>query len=412
MAREAGPPGTTALDPAAPGRAVFLWFAAWAGVCVACIYLCQPLLHAIGADLGLSDREASFIATSIQMGYGVGIFVLVPLGDFLPRRTLVLVKTALLALATFACALSPTLGPLAAASFFVGVFATSAQDLVPVAADLAPAAQRGRYVGRVMSGLILGILLSRTLAGWVAGAFGWRAVFVVGTGAVAASLATMLRFFPALSRGVARGSIASVYSSMAGLLREHPALRVTVLRHGLMAFSFSAFWSNLAFYLSGPPHHWTPPQIGLMGLAGAAGVLGSTIAGRLADERGPLFTIRIATLVASGAFLAMGALGSRPIALVAGTVLFDVAVQASLVSHQSLVYGLDPNARARLNGIFVSSLFLFFSLGSFLGAIVWSHWGWFALMGVAVVACALSFALSFVKGRGGAGAPSPAQPGR
>ncbi|HEU4538198.1 MAG TPA: MFS transporter [Polyangiaceae bacterium] len=396
MASEAAPPGAPPPGPAAPPRGVFLWFAAWAGVCVACIYFCQPLLHVIGVDLGLSDREASFVATSTQVGYGVGIFVLIPLGDFLPRRRLVLAKTALLALAALGCALSPALGPLAAASFFVGVCATSAQDLVPVVADLAPAAQRGRYVGRIMSGLILGILLSRTFAGWVAGAFGWRAVFVAGAVAVAASFATMLRYFPALGAAPARGSFASVYTSMAGLLRRHPDLRLTVLRHGLMAFSFSAFWTNLAFFLSGPPHHWTAPHIGLMGLAGAAGVLGSSVAGRLADERGPLFAVKIATVVASASFFAMGSLGAHAAALVAGAVLFDAAVQASLISHQSLVYGLDPSARARLNGIFVSSLFLFFSLGSFFGAVVWSHRGWFALMACAGVACALSFALSFV----------------
>ncbi|HEU4410742.1 MAG TPA: MFS transporter [Polyangiaceae bacterium] len=384
----------TPAETAAPRPRVFVWFAAWAGVCVACIYLCQPILRAIGAELGLSDRRASLVATATQVGYGVGIFTLVPLGDFAPRRRLVLTKTTLLALAAVGCALSPSLPLLALASFFVGVFATSAQDLVPIAADLAPAERRGRSVGYVMSGLMLGILLSRTLAGWVAGARGWRAVFFVGAAAVAASLATMLRAFPALPPRPGRGSAWSAYGSMAGLLRRHPALRVAVLRHGLLAFGFSAFWTNLAFFLSGPPYRWAPPQIGLMGLAGAAGVLASTVAGRLADERGPLFAIRIATLVAAGSFLMMGALGTRAGALIAGTVVFDVAVQASLVSHQSLIYGLDPGARARINGIFVSSLFLFFSLGSSLGALVWSRWGWFALMACAGAASALAFLLT------------------
>jgi predicted MFS family arabinose efflux permease len=378
----------------APSPRTFFLFSVWAGVCVACIYFCQPLLHAIGAELGLDDRAASLVATATQVGYGVGIFTLVPLGDFVGRRGLVLAKMALLALATAGCALAPSLGPLAGASFFVGVFATTAQDLVPIAADLAPEARRGRYVGRVMSGLILGILLSRTLAGWIAGAWGWRAVFVAGAVAVAASFATVLAFFPALPPRPRRGSLGSVYGSMAGLLRRHPALRLSVVRHGLMGLSFSAFWTTLAFFLSGPPHRWSPPQIGMMGLAGAAGVLASSVAGRLADERGPLFAIEIATLVAAGSFLLMGAFGSSALALIAGTVVFDVAVQTSLVSHQSLVYGLDPGARARLNGIFVSALFVFFSLGSFVSALVWTRWGWFAVMGCACAASALAYLLA------------------
>lgn len=385
---------TDDLD-APPPRQTFFWFAVWAGVAVGCIYLCQPLLREIGADLGLSDRRASLVATATQVGYGVGIFTLVPLGDFVPRRRLVLVKMALLALAALGCALSHSLVPLAVASFFVGVFATSAQDLVPIVADLAPASTRGRYLGYVMSGLMLGILLSRTLAGWVAGARGWRAVFAVGAAAVAASFATMLRAFPALPPRPARGSIAQVYSSMVALLREHAALRVSVLRHGLVALVFSAFWTNLAFFLSGEPYRWAPPQIGLMGLAGAAGVLASPVAGRLSDERGPLFAIKIATLVAAASFALMGLFGTNAVALVLGAVAFDFGVQSSLVSHQAIVYGLDPAARARINGIFVSSLFLFFSLGSSLGALVWSHRGWPALMACAGAASALAFLLTY-----------------
>ena len=381
----------------APSFTTFFWFAVWAGITVACIYLCQPLLHAIGQELHLSDREASLIATATQVGYGVGIFTLVPLGDFFSRRRLIQVKCVLLALATLACSFAHTLPLLAAASFFVGIFATTAQDIVPIAAELAPPDRRGRYVSYVMSGLILGILLSRTLSGWIAGLAGWRTVFVAGSGAVLGCLVTTFFFFPELPAREGKRSIGAVYASMLGLLREHPLLRLSVLRHGLMGFSFSAFWTTLAFFLSQPPYEWSPPKIGMMGLAGAAGVLGSTVAGRLADERGPLFAIRIATVTAFVSFAVMGLFGTRTLVLVGGTVLFDVAVQMSLVSHQSIVYGLDPNARARLNGIFVSVLFLCFSLGSLCAGTLWSRWGWGAVMGTACIATAISFALTLVR---------------
>ncbi len=374
----------------------FLWFALWTGVSAACIYVCQPLLHTIGAELALTDQRAGLIATATQVGYGLGIFTLVPLGDFLPRRRLVVTKLLLLATATVACAVSPSLTTLVVASFFVGVFATTAQDLVPIAAELAPPLQRGRYVGYVMSGLMLGILLSRTASGWIAGAWGWRAAFVAGGGAALVCAATTMLFFPALAPRAHAGSIARVYGSMLVLLRAHPTLRVSVVRHGAMGFAFSAFWTTIAFFLSGPPYGWSAPQIGAMGLAGAAGVVASTLAGRLADARGPLFAIRIATIVGAASFAAMGAAGTSAFVLITGTVLFDVAVQSSLVSHQSIIYALDPTARARINGIFVSALFLCFSIGSLVSAFVWSRWGWGAVMGAACAACAASFALTFV----------------
>lgn len=383
-----------------PSFSTFLWLAAWTGISVACIYLCQPLLHAIGTELHLGDREASLVATATQIGYALGIFTLVPLGDFFDRRRLVRTKLVLLALATLACAFAPSLTLLAAASFLVGVFATTAQDIVPIAADLAPPAQRGRYVGYVMSGLILGILLSRTLSGWIAGLAGWRAVFLAGGGAVLFCLGSTFVSFPALPDRADRRSIASVYASMLVLLREHPMLRVAIARHGMMGLSFSAFWTTLAFFLSRPPYAWSPSRIGMMGLAGAAGVLGSSIAGRLADERGPLFAIRIATVTALASFAAMGLFSSSVIVLVVGTVLFDVAVQMSLVSHQSIVYGLDPTARARLNGIFVSAMFCCFSLGSLVAGMLWSRWGWSAVMGMACVATGIAFTLT------AAGAPA------
>ena len=381
----------------APSFSTFFWFAVWAGITVACIYLCQPLLHAIGQELHLSDREASLVATATQVGYGVGIFTLVPLGDFFSRRRLIQVKCVLLAFATFACSLAHTLPLLAAASFMVGVFATIAQDIIPIAAELAPAAKRGRYLSYVMSGLILGILLSRTLAGLIAGLGSWRTVFVAGGGAVLFCLVTTFFSFPVLPERTDRRSIVGVYASMLGLLREQPLLRLSVLRHGLMGLAFSAFWTTLAFFLSKPPYEWSPPKIGMMGLAGAAGVLGSTLAGRLADERGPLFGIRVATVTAFVSFAAMGLFGSSTLVLVGGTVLFDLAIQMSLVSHQSIVYGLDPNARARLNGIFVSVLFLCFSLGSLCAGALWARWGWGAVMGMACIATAISFALTLVR---------------
>lgn len=381
----------------APSRWTLFWLAQWAGLTVACIYFSQPLLHALGQEFTVPDDRMGLVSTVTQAGYGLGIFLLVPLGDYLPTHLLVRTKMALLAAATLGCSLSPGFGVLLATSFVVGVFATTAQDLVPVAADIAPEERRGQFVGLVMTGLMLGILLSRTVSGIVGDSLGWRRVFQLGSIAIALSFVASWFAFPAVPPKPHQGSVTSVYASMVTLLRRHPLLRLAVVRHGLLGMAFSAFWTNLSFFLSDPPYGWDSSRIGLMGLAGAGGALATTFMGRLTDVRGPLFGIRIATVLAFVSFLAMAVWrhGAGPI--IAATVTFDFGVQSSLVSHQSIIYGLDPAARGRINGIFVTALFVFFAIGSALSARIWALAGWTGVMAFCCASALGAFALTFVR---------------
>lgn len=382
----------------APSPKIYAWFAVWSGLCVAAIYFCQPLLHLFAHEFGVSDHEASLVATSTQIGYGVGMLFLLPLGDFYDRKRLVLLKLALLTAALLLNAFAPNLHVMIAASFLIGLFATVAQDVLPVAADLAPDAKRAQYVGFVMTGLMSGILLSRTASGVIASWQGWRAVFVVGAAATVFCFVTSMRAFPVLPVRE-RGSIASIYASMWTILRRHPALGLTLLRHGVLSMAFSGFWTCLSFFLSGEPYGWDSSRIGMMGLAGAAGALSTSFVGTISDRRGPHFMIRTGALLALLSFAAMGAFSSSVLVLIAGVLLFDLGVQSSLISHQAIVYSLDPQARGRINGIFVCSIFVFFALGSFFSGVVWSSYGWTGLMTASAACACLTLVLSFVKTR-------------
>jgi predicted MFS family arabinose efflux permease len=383
--------------PPVPSRWTFFWLAQWAGLAVACIYFSQPLLHALGAEFTVPDDRMGLVSTVTQAGYGLGIFLLVPLGDFLPTRRLVRTKLALLAAATLGCSLSPGFGALLLTSFLVGVFATTAQDLVPLAADIAPDERRGQYVGLVMTGLMLGILLSRTVSGIVGDSLGWRRVFQLGAAAIAVSFVASWFAFPAVPPKPPQGHLATAYTSMVTLLRRHARLRLAVVRHGLLGMAFSAFWTNLSFFLSDPPFGWDASRIGLMGLAGAGGALATTFMGRLTDVRGPRFGIRIATVVTFASFLAMAVWQRSAATIVVATIAFDFGIQSSLVSHQSIIYGLDPAARGRINGIFVTALFVFFAIGSAVSAQIWGRAGWTGLMAFCCASALGAFALTFVR---------------
>jgi predicted MFS family arabinose efflux permease len=371
----------------------FLWLAIWTGICVSSLYVAQPILHLLGTDFRVSDNQISLVTTITQMGYGIALFVLVPLGDHYDKRRLILLKLALLVAASVACAFARSFPTLIAASFVLGVFASTTQDFIPVAADLAPESKRGQYIGYVVTGLTTGILLSRTLAGWIAQAFGWRGAFCALSLAALFTLVSCYFFFPKLETKAREGSVFTIYRSMIALWRGHPSLRVAVVRHALMGMAFSAFWTNLSFFLSKEPFFWNTSQIGSMGLAGALGALSTSFTGRIADRQGPVFNIKLATAAAFFSFLGMMIFKFSAIGIIVGTVFFDLAVQTSLVSHQSIIYGIDATARGRINGIFISGLFVGFSLGSFLSANIWSIAGWNGVMGFCCACSVVAYLL-------------------
>ena len=377
-----------AVTPAAPTRALTLplvgLLAAGAGLSVAALYYSQPMLGELGADIGASPREIGLVPTLTQLGYAAGIFFLAPLGDRFDRRRIILIKAAALCVALLAGGAASSIGLLLAASLAVGLAATMAQDIVPAAATLAPEAQRGKIVGTVMTGLLMGILLSRVVSGFVAAHFGWRAMFVAAAFSIAAFAAVAWRALPRF-KPTTHLRYGALLASSAHLWKRHGALRRAALAQGLLAVGFSAFWSTLAVMLHASPWHLGSAAAGAFGLAGAAGALAAPLAGRLADTRGPELVTRLGTSLAAVSFLAMAAGGLLPPhlqlwAIGIGAVGFDLGVQATLVSHQTIVYGIDPGARSRLNALLFTGMFIGMSTGAALGSMALARWGWPGVM--------------------------------
>jgi predicted MFS family arabinose efflux permease len=359
---------------------LILLLAAGAGLSVAALYYSQPMLGVLGADIHASDAMVGWIPTLTQLGYAVGILLLAPLGDRYDRRRIILTKAVLLALALLFSAFAPGIHALLVTSLLIGLTATMAQDIVPAAATLAHDAHRGKIVGTVMTGLLLGILLSRVVAGVGAAQFGWRAVYFGASIGVAAIAFAVWRWLPRFHPTTTL-SYRALFGSMLSLWQRHPALRRAAVAQGLLAVGFSAFWSTLAVMLHAAPFHLGSAAAGSFGLAGAAGALAAPLAGRLADRRGPELVTRLGAGLAALSFALMWLAPLIPphvqlALIVASTVGFDFGVQATLVAHQTVVYGIDPGARSRLNALLFTGMFIGMSSGAALGSFMLVHFGW------------------------------------
>ncbi|MFO0577253.1 MAG: MFS transporter [Polyangia bacterium] len=395
---KAEPPAAAASGPA---MALVLLLAVAAGLSVASLYYSQPMLGALGADLGAGARAVGLVPTLNQLGYALGILLLAPLGDRYDRRRIILLKAAVLSLALLVSGLAPGIGSLLGASLAVGTAATLAQDIVPAAATLAPAAQRGRVVGTVMTGLLLGILLSRVVSGFLAERSSWRVVYVAAAGSIALIGLCVWRGLPRFAPTTRLGYRA-LLGSMLELWRRHGALRRAALAQGLLSIGFSAFWSTLALMLHGS-FGLGSAAAGAFGLAGAAGALAAPVAGRLADRRGPELVTRLGAGLAALSFAALGLLPVLPPALrlgllAASAIGFDLGVQATLVAHQTLVYGLEPEARSRLNALLFTGMFIGMAAGAVLGSLALAQWGWPGVVTLATLAAASALGVRLRRG--------------
>lgn len=376
--------------------ALTLLLATGAGLGVASIYYSQPILGTVGAELQASDRAVGLLPTFTQLGYGLGILLLTPLADRYDRKRIIMAKAAALVAALLASAWAPGIAPLLAASLCIGLMATMAQDIVPAAATLAPEAHRGKAVGTVMTGLLLGILLSRVVSGFVAEHWGWRTVYLAAAASVAlvglAAWRGLPRFAPTTQL-----PYRALMGSMAALWRAHPRLRRAAWAQGLLAVGFGAFWSTLAVMLHGS-FQLGSSAAGAFGLAGAAGALAAPLAGRLADRRGPALVTRLGAGLAVVSFAVMAlapALSPQgQLALIVVSAIgFDFGVQATLIAHQTIVYGLEPGARSRLNALLFTGMFIGMAAGAALGSQALALWGWPGVVGLATAASAAALAV-------------------
>lgn len=371
-------------------RSLVVLFAVACGVSVATLYYAQPLLPSVARSLHVGSATAALIVTAGQVGYGVGLALLVPLGDMVVRRRLVPVLLLGAAGALAAAAAAPTLLVLAVAVAVAGAASVSAQVLVPFAAHLADDRHRGRVVGTVMSGLLLGILLARTFSGAVAQLAGWRTVYVVAAVAVALLALLLARTLPGEDerRRVRYGTL---LRSVVDLMATERLLRLRSALGALVFAAFNVLWTSLAFLLAGPPYHYNRVVIGLFGLLGAGGALGAAFSGRLSDRGHErlVTTASLAVLCGSFGLLALGR--TQLWALVVGIVAADLTIQSVHIQNQQLVFGIDPEARSRLNTAYMVSYFVGGSAGSAATGAAYGLAGWdgVVVLGSAVSAAAL-----------------------
>ncbi|MGF9658967.1 MFS transporter [Pantoea agglomerans] len=372
--------------------------AAGAGLSVASIYYSQPMLDIISKQFNAGIGAVGMVPMLTQAGYALGILLLAPLGDRHDRRTIIFIKGLMLVAALLLCGFSGGLSALLIASFITGLTATVAQDIVPASAALAPERSRGKTVGTVMTGLLVGILLSRVVSGVVAEYFGWRTMYMIAALAVLLITLTLWRVLPRFAPGTSV-SYPRLLLSLVHLWRHHQTLRRAALAQGLLSVGFSAFWSTLALMLS-DRFHLDSAVAGAFGLAGAAGAMAAPLAGSFADRIGPARVTQAGAALVTISFalmflLPLLLLPAQLALIVLCTIGFDLGVQATLVAHQTLVYGLAPEARSRLNALLFTVVFIGMATGAALGSLALAHWGWNGVVALSTLAGAAALAVRF-----------------
>lgn len=377
-------------------RAVWL-MAFTAGAVVANNYYNQPLLGELARDFQISERQAALIATWTQLGYATGLLLILPLGDLVERRRAITVLMLLSPLMLVCFALSPGFPAVVVLGALLGFVSVVPQFLPPMAAQLAPPGQAGRAVGMVMSGLLLGIILSRFAGGAIGGWFGWQAVYLVAAVLMLALLVALRRTLPVMRPNYA-GSYASLMRTLMSLTLRHAALRRIALVGALQFGAFSLFWTTLIFALEGQWQQRASTVAGLLALAGAIGVLSAPHAGKLAENMPSKRVISISGSLMVVAFLLM-ATGTSLVWLVPAVILLDLGMQVSHVSSMAEVLSLEPSASSRLNTIYMVIRFVGGALGTLVGSLAWQYQGWIAVCATGFLFTVLALVMNHLGGR-------------
>jgi predicted MFS family arabinose efflux permease len=375
-------------------------------ITVANNYYAQPLLAAIGRDLHAGAPVLGAIAAATQLGYGLGILALVPLGDTVNPRRLVLMLLGVVFVALALCALAPNAALLALTSFALGFATVVPQILIPYVVSLADGTMRGRVVATTQSGMIIGILGARVLAGAFEPLVGWRAIFLIAAGAtVVLAVAVALRL-PGRTKPAATASYGELMLSLPVLLRKYPALREACALGVLSFIAFSAFWTTIALFLTAHPLHlpFAPdaPASVIVGMLALVGIASAPAIGRLADRRGALAGngVSLALIALGYAALAFASVPSLMLAgLLVGVILLDIGSQGNQISNQTRILALGKNVGSRVNTVYMTTRFLSGAVGSAVAATAWDAFGWLGVcaVGLACVIAALAIYAGIVR---------------
>ncbi|ABP61825.1 MULTISPECIES: MFS transporter [Enterobacteriaceae] len=361
---------TQGLSPA-----LILLMSVATGLAVASNYYAQPLLDTIARAFSLSASSAGFIVTAAQLGYAAGLLFLVPLGDMFERRRLIVSMTLLAAGGMLITASSQSLTMMIIGTALTGLFSVVAQILVPLAATLAAPDKRGKVVGTIMSGLLLGILLARTVAGLLASLGGWRTVYWVASVLMVIMALALWRGLPKVKQEN-HLNYPQLLGSVFSLFTQDKLLRTRALLGCFTFANFSILWTSMAFLLASPPFNYSEGMIGLFGLAGAAGALGARPAGGLADKGKSHLTTTAGLILLLLSWAAIWYGHFSVMALIVGILVLDLTVQGVHITNQTVIYRLQPEARNRLTAGYMTSYFIGGAAGSLISASAWQHAGW------------------------------------
>lgn len=376
--------------PVIASRGKILMMAIIAGAVITNIYCTQPILPLIAAGLRVDLTAVDLVAGAALLGFATGLGLLLPLGDRFDRRKLVLGQIALAFAFAGAAAVAPGIWALIAASFALGIVSCVPQQLVPFAAAMSLASERGRSVGTVVSGIMIGILTGRTVAGIVGAAYGWRAVyameavFMIPVWIAAASM---------LPRGVPSTNLSygRLLASLWPLVRDHRPIRESMIVQALLWACFNAFWVNLAALLANGPWHLGSGWAGGFGIIGAAGALAASLGGRVSDRRGPRSVVGASIVIVTLAYLLLSGANHSLALLVIGVVVLDIGVQAGLVSNQTRAFAVDPKAQGRINSLYMTATFFGGAVGAMASGWLMTRFGWSGVVGFGIALGAVAF---------------------
>ncbi|APM38074.1 MFS transporter [Clostridium kluyveri] len=350
------------------------------GVTVANLYYNQPLLGELSRSFNVSTKDIGLVSTFTQIGYGIGMFFIIPLGDIIERKGMILKLLLASAISLLLFVSCKDIKAVIVCSFLVGFTTVIPQLIVPFAAELSLPEERGRVLGTVLRGLLAGILLARTISGFIGTFLGWRSMYYIAAVLMIILYIAVVRFLPK-SEPLSRESYKNILISLKDIIKKESLLREASLSGAMMFGAFSIFWTTIIFFLESPSYNMGSKTAGLFSLIGISGVIAAPIIGSFSDKKGTKFTVGISIFFAAAGFVVFLIFGHNIVGLIIGLILLDLGTQSGQVSNQTRVHSLLPEARSRLNTVFMVAYFIGGALGSFIGTYSWNSYGW---MGVCI----------------------------